>query len=49
MFHHSPPISATLVPQYPKLCKGWFALIVGVFFLNSRGNSKIVAKMSRKL
>ena len=33
MFPHSPPISATLVPQYPKLCRGWFALIVGVFFL----------------
>ena len=26
MFPHSPPISATLVPQYPKLCIGWFAL-----------------------
>ena len=26
MFPHSPPISATLVPQYPKLCRGWFVL-----------------------
>ena len=25
-FPHSPPISATLVPQYPKLRRGWFAL-----------------------
>ena len=33
MFPHNPPISATLVPQYPRLCTGWFALIVGVFFL----------------
>ena len=35
MFPHSPPISATLVPQYPKLCRGWFALIVEVFFFKS--------------